>query len=214
MVKALIEELKDIRFNINGFDWNKIYDIVVKSSDYLEYSKGGEISEFGIYPMEPFSAKWCSNKKPGRKIKDISNGFTYKYYFREGKLIAMEKYLDEEFNYLTVYSYSNNEKKAVRFNVKKDRVSFVAKCQYDTNGRLIRYIEGDYDHTNKIHLVRELIFNYIDDDISVEFMKITNFLELYRYYIVNKEYWKMTDDDVEFISKEKSIKVGADGNYV
>ena len=86
------------------------------------------------------------------------------------------------------------------FDVGENKISFVAKCQYDEKGKLKRYVHGHY-FTGFLNRIKEMEFNHTNVDVFVQYRKIMKDIDA--QYYMTEEIWKMTKDDVEFISKRK-----------
>lgn len=171
-ILKIIKEIEEINNRALKRDRKKVYQEMVDKSVRVEYSKGGEMSTFGIYDIEPFSEKQIINYRKGRKIKDGSKGFSFKYYFDENdNLIMWEKWLDNKFNNIKVVNQHDNIKEIVTYNdeVYYKYVYKVYKCEYDDKQRIIRVLEcGALNFGNHgIKVIEELLFEYIDDHIYV-----------------------------------------------
>lgn len=185
-----LEELKKI-VEDNKFDFNKLYKKIINEAHKLEYSKGGEMSDFGIYPLEFFSKYIINNYKPGRKIKNIDKGFDFVYYFdKDNNLILTEKWLGQKIAYLNFVIRKNpNESNIIIFEKRVNEVFAVVKCQYDENNRIIRYIENRYPIKYGIKDFREIEFTYMLDKICIKEKTLLPLLdEVKRVRKINEDY--------------------------
>ena len=164
-----LEDLKKI-VEDNKIDFNKLYKKIIIEAHKIEYSRGGEMSVFGIYPPEFFSKYIINNYKPGRKVKNTDKGFDFVYYFdKDNNLILTEKWLDKKIAYLNfVIRKNTNESNIIIFEKRVNKISRVVKCQYDENNRIIRYIENRYPIQYGINHFREIEFTYMIDKICIQ----------------------------------------------
>lgn len=194
-ILEIIKEIEEINNRALKRDRKKVYQEMVDKSVRVEYSKGGEMSTFGVYDIEPFSEKLIINYRKGRKIKDVSKGFSFKYYFDENdNLIMWEKWLDNKFYNIRVVNQHDNIKEIVCYTdeVYYKYVYEVYKCEYDDKQRIIRVLEcGALNLGNDgVRVIEELLFEYIDDHI----------------YVTKNRYSKVSSREIPYLLEAAKLK--------
>lgn len=140
---TILKEIAELRFN-DKFNMEDEYKRIVDSSLKCEYSKGGITSIFGIYSQEPLTETIVHNYRKGKLIKNSRNKYDFKYYFDDdNNLVLIEKYLSGKIYYLIFFFYKKNIKEIVMYSFSKKTIEMVAKGEYDSESKLIRYLQSE-----------------------------------------------------------------------
>lgn len=204
VMDKVFKELRKVIHEFPKNKWKEIYEEIKNNYDYYEYSNGGAMSHFGIYQQEPFMAKVCANLKLGIKAKvtdenNINFKSYFKYYFKDNKLIASEKYLSGGLYFINFHFYGTNEKTIITIEPKRNEIRFVAKCFYDDSHRIVSYYQSFYDVGPLVDDYQILNYQYEGDKIIITQTKVWNATSATSK--IRNEKWELENKKLTFITK-------------
>lgn len=136
---------------------------------------------YGLYPPDKKVYILYASKKIGH-ITKIEQDAEYKYYFnKDGKIILIEHYephkgnLNESFLLSCIfYEYQDDKIHIICTHRNTNKITFVANCEFNKDGELVRYLCGEYiKFTKKISFetvsYKELILKYNKKDINITY---------------------------------------------
>ena len=159
-----------------GIDVGLEYGMCLANTVDVKMSRGNKSHvPYGIYPPHENIYILLANKNHGHLTKK-EKGIDNKYYFDcNSKLLLIETfdpYGDLGYDvfpyYYTFFKYEKNTTHIVTCRTNKTMVAAVAKCEFDDNGRVTNYIEGNDDFHE------EMCFEYVGTDIYVTFDRYEN----------------------------------------
>lgn len=165
-ILALKKEISVVLEKYIDINYIELIENVKKKAVKFEYSKGGKMFVYGLYAIEQTVDKTVTNCTIGRKIKDPSKGYTYKYYFNEkGDLILIEKE-----NYQTnLFIRDDNNSTTIVIDFSSScgknewRLTHISLATFDERGKLVRYLTGNVDGRKEITGIKNIIHTYSED---------------------------------------------------
>ena len=163
-MEIIKQELYDVYVKYKDFNFMNYYYEISKKNTNNKYSKGlGFIA--GLYEPSYVDEMICSNATIGKEIKNIDNGYDYKYYFDENdRIILSENYLSGQLRYINFYFYVDNTLVFIDYEVNEGIYS-LSKSYYDDNNRICRHIQiGLFSKYNPSYnaTYNEHLFKYED----------------------------------------------------
>ena len=161
-----------------GFDCQQKREECIANAAEVRMSRGNtSYSAYGMYPPDMNIYILLCSKKYGHLTKK-EKGIDNKYFFnKDGKVILMETYSPGSFlgydvkPYLcTFFEYAEKDVNIVICRLTKNEIAGVAKCEFNDNGQLIHYFEGNYDiDFTKSFRYTEMFYEYIGEEVHVTF---------------------------------------------
>lgn len=168
-----IKELQDMFEKYSKYNLNNLYEEIKNNCNKVEYSKGGVGFRYGMHSPELLFKHMIKNCTVGRKIKNIEKGYNYKYYFDDkDRVTLIEKYLDGSLTYYMFFMHNEGYDEIILYEVKKERILYTAKAEYNENNKIKRYIENSsaiYPWKKIIDNFEEQKYTYNEDSCKIEY---------------------------------------------
>lgn len=161
--------------------YNKRADCIAQAVEKKMSLGNKSLVPYGMYPPDIKIYILTCNKNYGHLTKREKSA-EYKYYFnKDGKVILTEHYnphkpISDEpvLIHCFFFEYTENEVNIICTEGDTNRISFVAKCEFNDERRLTRYLKGEYSNYKEtlgdedIYL-REMLFKYDNKDMYVTY---------------------------------------------
>ena len=176
-------QLQEVYEKYKNFDFIGYYNEIVQNNTNNKYSKGGLSFPAGIYAPSYVQEMRIGNCNVGKEIKNIKNGYDFKYYFDENnRIILSEKYGEFGLGALNFYFYSGNVCEYVHFVFAQQKIYSISKSYYDDSGRIVRHIQIDalYFGFDEAYQYEEHLFRYDNDDTYITHNKYSDPIKMHK----------------------------------
>lgn len=188
----------------------KLENDLDKRTVAVKKSIGGKAIHRGYYCPSLIQDIVIGNVKRGRICKSDTSSADYLYCFDDNNKHIATKIAHAEGDDIEFIIYDSNKAISVYYSGK--RLENVSLCEYDDNGRILKYI---YASSNMFEVKKEE-YEYSDNKLVVNYSNLLNcdptILSLNKY-VFNVENGFLRDYTVEMLDTEDVSKEDLDGRF-
>jgi len=138
----------------------------------IEYSTGGNNSDFGYYSFDPYNSLVMASYRRGKLYHHVIDYFNYRYSFEEDQLIMIERFDEGKMNAIFFVHHEKQEKFIISYFFidyyhHDNTPGAITLCHYDEENRIKRFLESSLIGGKVFHF-EERIYDYTPSEVIIK----------------------------------------------